>query len=157
MVMERHERAMRDLYIRLLTGWNDRDAGAMAACFSEHATMIGFDGSLAIGRRGIEAHLAPIFRDHPTAAFVTLIREVRPIGDAMLLRADVGMVPPGKSEIRPETNARQVAVAHAGASGLVLELFQSTPAALHADEAGQRQLTEELNDTYAERGPFPVD
>ena len=29
--MDRQEQAMRDLYIRLLKGWNDRDAAAMAA------------------------------------------------------------------------------------------------------------------------------
>src|SRR5215213_2723952 len=58
-----------DLYERLLTAWNDRDAAAFAALFAGDGVSIGFDGSQSTGPE-IQAHLEPIFGDHPTAAFV---------------------------------------------------------------------------------------
>lgn len=56
---------LRALYLQLLRGWNNRDASAMAECFSIDGAMIGFDGSMAEGRTAIQAHLSPIFADRP--------------------------------------------------------------------------------------------
>lgn len=84
------------LYRRLLDRWNARNAAAMAGLFAPEGGMVGFDGSAIDGHAQIERHLTPIFKDHPTAAFVGTVREIRPLGPpASLLRAVVGMVPPG--------------------------------------------------------------
>jgi uncharacterized protein (TIGR02246 family) len=146
---------VRALYLRLLQGWNDRDAEAMAACFSGDAIMIGFDGSLAEDRDTIRGHLAPIFADHPTAAYVAIIRSTRRTGDTGILLADVGMVPPGATAINPAANARQTLVAAETDGQVQIELFQTTPAALHWDEAGREALSAELNAAYEERGLLP--
>ena len=84
------------LYEDLLAAWNGRDAAAMAALYAPHGSQVGFDGSTANGAHEIEAHVAPIFANHPTAAFIGKVREVRALGrDAALLRAVAGMIPPG--------------------------------------------------------------
>ena len=98
--------AVRDLYARLLHAWNGRDAEAFAALFAADGGLIGFDGSQAFGAEVLE-HLRPIFADHPTAACVAKVREVRDLGpDNAILRAIVGMVPPGQQSVNPATNAK---------------------------------------------------
>lgn len=142
-----------DLYKRLISAWNDRDAEAMSALFSPTGIMIGFDGSLVTGAEAVREHLTPIFGDHPTAAYVTIVRSVQPVGDsAILLLADAGMVPPGHSEIHAEANARQTLIASELDGRPQISLFQNTPAALHWDEAGRDALTAELNAVVSSRG-----
>src|SRR6185312_1224023 len=102
------EQAVRDLYQTLLSCWNARDASGMAALFADNGHVIGFDGSQMDGPAAIAAVLGQIFTDHLTAAYVTKVREVRSLGaDAALLRAVVGMVPPGKADLDPAVNAIQ--------------------------------------------------
>ena len=87
----------RELYEHLIGTWNDRDAEAMSSLFAPAGIMIGFDGSLVTGVDAVREHLTPIFADHPTAAYVTIVRSVQSVGDgATLLLADAGMVPPGQ-------------------------------------------------------------
>ncbi|MEN5176913.1 SgcJ/EcaC family oxidoreductase [Brevundimonas diminuta] len=147
--------ALRSLYLQLLQGWNDRDANGMAECFSIGGILIGFDGSLADSREAIQKHLSPIFADHPTAAFVAIIRTTRRIGSAGILLADVGMVPPGAEEINPTANARQTMVANKDGDGWRVSLFQNTPASLHWDEKGREALSAELNASFKRRGLLP--
>ncbi len=86
------------LYQTLLDGWNKHDACQMAEQFAEDGNMIGFDGSQVNGRSEIEAHLSQAFAHHVTAAYVSIVREVRLLSpDVALLRAVVGMVPAGQS------------------------------------------------------------
>ncbi|QAY78855.1 SgcJ/EcaC family oxidoreductase [Sphingosinicella sp. BN140058] len=133
------------LYESLIGAWNERDAGAMAALYAPHGSQIGFDGSAFDGPHAIEAALAPIFRDHPTARFVTIVREIRAIGsDALLLRAVAGMIPPGARQIKPEVNAIQSLVAHRHNGAWKIELFQNTPAAFHGRPDDAAALTREL-------------
>jgi uncharacterized protein (TIGR02246 family) len=146
---------LRALYLRILRGWNDRNADAMAECFSDTAIMIGFDGSLAEGRAAIRDHLSPIFADHPTAAYVAIIRTTHETGDAGILLADVGMVPPGSTAINSAANARQTIVVGEADGRWQVNLFQTTPAALHRDEAGRETLSAELNAAFGERGLLP--
>lgn len=123
--------AVRDLYGRLLSGWNARDAGAFAGLFAHDGVMIGFDGSQAAGPE-IRQHLTPIFSDHPTAAYAAKVRAVRPLGpDRMLLLAIVGMIPPGGDELNPEVNALQSLVAEREGEAWRIVLFQNTPAQYH--------------------------
>jgi hypothetical protein len=65
------------------------------------------------------------------------------------------MVPPGTTEINPAANARQTIVVGDIDGHWRVNLFQTTPAALHWDEAGREALTSELNAAFGERGLLP--
>ncbi|WP_199566770.1 SgcJ/EcaC family oxidoreductase [Streptomyces triticagri] len=137
------------LHRSLLASWNARDAAGFAGHFTEDGTSIGFDGSTVLGREAIEEHLTGIFDDHDPAAYVALVREIRPLGaDSALLRADAGMVPPGGTDIEPAANAVQslVAVRDGAADRWRIALFQNTPAAFHGDPEAADDLTRELRE-----------
>jgi uncharacterized protein (TIGR02246 family) len=139
------DEVVRILYDRLLEAWNKRDAAAMAALFGEFGDMVGFDGSMASGRAEIEAHLKPIFADHPTATFIARVRGVRLLGrDVALLRAVAGMVPPGKADIDPNLNAIQSLIVGRSGDRWQVELFHNTPAAFHGRSEERKRLIEEL-------------
>lgn len=139
--------SVKSLYMQLLDAWNARDAAAFAGLFAPHGAMVGFDGSAARGPAEIEAHLSPIFRDHPTARYVTIVRDLHEIADGVaLLQATVGMVPPGEQQLKPERNALQVLLAsrEGEQADWRIEMFQNTPAAFHGRPDDARKLTEEL-------------
>src|SRR5919107_824600 len=141
------EHQIRRLYEQMLIAWNQQDAPAMAACFEEDGDLVGFDGTQADSRADIEDHLRPIFTDHPTAAYVAKVREIRMLGTNVgILRAVVGMIPPGSDDINPAGNTIQTLVAVEGADGWQAALFQSTPAAWHGRPQDSAALTEELRD-----------
>jgi uncharacterized protein (TIGR02246 family) len=130
---------VRDLYARLLDAWNHRDADAFAALFGDDGAMIGFDGSQAAGP-AIRDHLGPVFADHPTAAYVARVREVRSLAPGVaLLRAAAGMVPPGGDDLNPGVNTVQTLLAARAGDGWRIVLFQNTPAQFH----GRPELTEQ--------------
>jgi uncharacterized protein (TIGR02246 family) len=138
---------IRRLYEQILLAWNQRDAPAMATYFEEEGNLVGFDGSQADSRAAIEDHLRPIFADHPTAAYVAKVREVRMLGSNVgILRAVVGTIPPGTDDLSPTGNTIQTLVAVQNADGWRAALFQSTPAAWHGRPQDSAALTEELRD-----------
>src|SRR5215213_10191403 len=138
---------IRRLYEQILIAWNQQDAAEMAAFFEEDGNVVGFDGSQADSRAAIEDHLRPIFADHPTAAYVAKVREIRMLDrDVGLLRAVVGMIPPNADDINPAGNTIQTLVAVQNAHGWRAALFQSTPAAWHGRPQDSAELTEELRD-----------
>jgi uncharacterized protein (TIGR02246 family) len=138
------EDAARDLYARLLDAWNAHDAGAFAALFAPEGVSIGFDGSQATGDE-IREHLAAVFADHETAPYTARVREVRTIGsDAVLLRAVVGMVPPGGDAVNPDANALQSLVATRTGEGWRIALFQNTPAQYHGRPEAVEEHTAEI-------------
>jgi uncharacterized protein (TIGR02246 family) len=129
------------IYQALLSAWNQRRADAFAALFTEDGTAVGFDGSQMNGRAEIETTLGGIFQNQPTATYVSQIREVRTLADGVvLLRAVVGMVPPGAFEIIAGVNAIQSVVFVQQREDLKIALLQSTPAAFH----GRPELAEAL-------------
>jgi uncharacterized protein (TIGR02246 family) len=137
--------AVEALYFALLDAWNRRDAAGMAALYAEDGVQIGFDGSRADGSGQVRDHLAPIFRDHPTARFVAKVRDCRLLNpDTALLTAVAGMIPPGSERINPPTNAVQTLVASRSAGEWRVELFQNTPAAWHGRDTDRAALTAEL-------------
>ncbi|PWU59729.1 DUF4440 domain-containing protein [Micromonospora globispora] len=141
--------AVRDLYARLLDGWNRRSAQDMAALFASDGCLIGFDGSVATGTEIVE-HLAPIFADHPTAAYVAKVRGVRLLGPTTaLLRAIVGMIPPGAGDVNPAANAHQTLLAEEAAGTWRIVLFQNTPAQYHGRPHLVEQHTAELRPLLA--------
>ena len=142
---EAAERAVRELYSRLIEAWNKRNARNYALVFAEDANLVGYDGSEIQGQARIGSHISEIFSHHQTASYVTLVREVRPITTgAWLLRADVGMIPPGKKELNTERNAVQVMVAVERGGEWRVALFQNTPAAWDGRKEDAEKLNEEL-------------
>lgn len=132
-----------NLYQKLIAAWNNRDAQAMADLFAEQGVQIGFDGSKVIGQKEILSHLEPIFKNHPTAPFITKVKDIRLLGtDVAVLHAIAGMIPPGKTDIEPKVNALQTLVAVKTDDDWRVELFQNTPAQFH----GRPELVEEMTD-----------
>src|SRR5438034_9350637 len=100
------EPEIREIYHRILDGWNRRDATAFAAPFADDGEVIGFDGSQTTGRERITAEMQRVFSDHATGSYVGKIRGLRMIGaQAALLRAVAGVVPAGQSDLDPKLNA----------------------------------------------------
>jgi uncharacterized protein (TIGR02246 family) len=145
---ERHFDAytVRGLYEDVIAGWNARSGTAFAAPFAEDGDSIGYDGSHHSGRSGLAHDLQDIFDHHPTARYVTIVRDLRPLGtDAMILRAVTGLVPPGSSTVRPDTSAWQTVVAERRPDGWAVVLLQNTPTQFHGRPELLEQLTAELN------------
>ncbi|KXV15831.1 hypothetical protein CR51_03055 [Caballeronia megalochromosomata] len=140
----------RRAYYGLLDDWNRQDAIGMAARFSERGSLVGFDGSAIDGRTCIEAHLKPIFAQHPTPRFVAKVREVRRManGQTLLLRAVAGMWPRGATELEPGLTAIQTMVLSLSDGVYRIEMFQNTPAAFH----GRPEESEKLNAELRELG-----
>jgi uncharacterized protein (TIGR02246 family) len=144
---------IRLVYRNLIAGWNAGDAAAMTRDFADDAEIIGFDGTEMTGRERIAAYLAGIFSNHKVASFVTLVREVRTIAPGVaILRAEVGMVPPGSAKINPATNAVQTLVAVEREGAWKVALFQNTPVAWHGREDDVKELTAELQEAFDARG-----
>ena len=141
---------MNGLYRRLIEGWNAGDAGAMAGALAPDGLVIGFDGSQMFGSGEVGTELGRIFADHQTAAYVTKVRSVTPLGaDAALLHAVAGMVSPEDSQIMPDRNSIQTVVGRRGDDGWRVELFQTTPARFD----GRPELSEALAQELAELRP----
>ena len=139
------ENEVRALYEHLLASWNQRDARAFAALFQEDGECIGFDGSQLIGRAEIAEMLHQIFTDSLTAPYIGKIKAVRFVGATVaVVRAIVGMVPPGKEDLEPMLNAVQTLVATRTEGTWQIVLFQNTPAQLHGRPELVQQMTEEL-------------
>jgi uncharacterized protein (TIGR02246 family) len=140
-----YESAVRALYQQLLDSWNSRDADNFAALFTEDGYSIGFDGSQLIGQGEIASTLHQIFADHPTVPYVSIVREVRLLNpNVAILRAIVGMVPPGQTNIEPAVNAIQTLVAQKREDIWRIVHFQNTPAQFHGRPELVQQMTEEL-------------
>lgn len=130
------------LYQQLLQQWNKRNAAGMTALFATNGSLIGFDGSQLNGQKEIYAVLDEIFANFPTAAYVSIVKEVRILSDtSALLFAVVGMVAQGQSDISPEVNAVQTVTAMMEEGKWRIALFQNTPAAFH----GRPELSEQLS------------
>jgi len=143
-----------DLYRALLERWNLRDAAGFAAVFEEEGHSIGFDGSEMHGPAEIEATLGRIFRDHQTSAYIAKVREARPLtAEIALLRAVVGMVPPGGSDIDPAVNAVQTMLATRPDGVWRISLLQNTPAQYHGRPEAVEALTAELRELLQHSRP----
>jgi uncharacterized protein (TIGR02246 family) len=152
-----------ELYRAIVDAWNARDAARMASLFAEDGNMVGFDGSEIATRGAILEHLQPIFADHPTAAYVSMVREIRLLGPSVaMVRAIAGMVPPGQDDFKAELTTVHTLVAVMTASSAapqwVAAMFQSTPAAWHGREHDRQALLDELRAerlTPADTSPRP--
>jgi uncharacterized protein (TIGR02246 family) len=133
------------LYHQLINAWNSRDASAFANLFAYDGVCIGYDGSEMHGREEISTSLAAIFKNHPTAKYVSIVREVKLLGgDLCLVRAHVGMLPPGKTTVDSTKDAIQVMIVRADKQAGLIILFQNTPAQYHGRPEVLGKLTQEL-------------
>ena len=138
--------AIQKLHEELLTSWNAQDANRMSTLFQENGNIIGFDGSQLNGQISIRTELVKVFSHHKTASYVWKVEEVRFLStEVALLRALVGMIPPGKKEINPATNAIQSLVAVLDKKTWKISLFQNTPAQFHGRPELVESMTTELN------------
>ena len=145
--MEDEQHQVLTIYRRLLDAWNRRDPDAFGSLFGEAGSSVGFDGSQMNGHAEIAATLRAIFADHQTASYVAKLREIRSLGSGVtLLRAVVGMLPPGKTELNPAANAVQSLVVVTESGRLRIALFHNTPAAFHGRPHMVEQLTDELTE-----------
>jgi uncharacterized protein (TIGR02246 family) len=136
---------IRGLHHRLLKAWDAQDAEAYTELFTADGTLVGFDGSTVDGRDEIRTHIGGIFTDHATGSYVATVRDVRFLrSDVGLLRAVTGLVPAGRGDINPDTNAIQTLVAVKDDGTWKIASLQNTPAAFHARPAAADALTEEL-------------
>jgi uncharacterized protein (TIGR02246 family) len=133
------------LHKQLLDAWNRRAAADFAALFAEDAYVVGFDGSQMEGRRQIAADIGAVFADHVTATYVGKIEGVRLLTPQVaILRAIVGMVPPGQSGLNPDANALQTLTAVNSDGQWQIAVFQTTPAQFHGRPELARKMTDEL-------------
>jgi uncharacterized protein (TIGR02246 family) len=135
------------LYTRMLEAWNRRDADAFAALFTESCNVVGFDGSQMNGRDQTASELRAIFANHPTASYVAKVRDVRQLdGRVALLRAVVGMIPPGQHDLNPAVNAIQSVIVVLDSGEPRVALLHNTPASFHERPQLTEQLTAELRE-----------
>lgn len=143
---------VKKVYQQLLEAWNNQHARKMADLFAFDGESIGFDGSQSIGREEIFSHLAPIFEHHPTAEFVSKIKNVSFLNsDIAVLRAIAGMVPRGRSEINPNANTHHTLIIINIEGNWLIKLFQNTPAQFHGRPKLVEQMTEELSEVLKEK------
>ena len=139
------EDAVSGLHYQLLDAWNRRAADDFAALFAEDAYVVGFDGSQMDGREQIATDIGAVFVDHVTATYVGKIEDVRWLTPQVaILRAIVGMVPPGQSELNPDANALQTMIAVRSDGQWQIAVFQNTPAQFHGRPELVRKMTDEL-------------
>lgn len=146
------DRGTRELHARLMEAWDKRNARDFALLFASDGYLVGFDGSQVNGQLEVGAHLTEIFSHHQTPAYVSIVRDVRSIApDVALLRANTGLIPPGKDDIDPALNAVQSMVAVQKGGAWKIALFQNTPAAFHERPDAVKKLTEELRAKLREK------
>jgi|SRR5690606_6355743 len=139
--------ALERLHTDLLTAWNEQDSTKIASFFTERGISIGFDGSQYEGSHEIDSEIGMIFKHHQTADYVWKVKEVRFLGlDVAILRAIVGMIPPGQTAINPAANAIQTVVAIKQNGIWKINLFQNTPAQFHGRPDRVEELTSELSE-----------
>jgi uncharacterized protein (TIGR02246 family) len=137
--------AVVELYESLLRSWNERDANRFAALFMTDGICVGFDGTAYSSAEQIAAELAKIFRDHPVAAYVWKIRNVKEVNDrTIILHAVAGMLPPGSRTIKPDRNVIHVLVARQSDDRWLIASYQNTPARYDGRPEAVDALTAEL-------------
>ena len=137
--------AVKVLYQKIIDAWNASSADGFAACFVDDGHIVGFDGSMIDSATSIAQHQREVFGSHQTAAYVYRIREVRQLGaDGMLLRAVVGMVPPGGEDLNPSVNSVQTLIAQRDGQDWRAVMLQTTPAQFHGRPDLAEALTNEL-------------
>ena len=122
------EAAVRDLYRRLLDGWNEGSGAAFAAPFAEDGDLVAFDGTHFEGREEISSFHQELFdRWMKGTRLVGEVTDVRFVGpDVAVVHAVGSTVMRGKTEPSPERDSIQTLVATREGDGWRLAAFQNT-------------------------------
>ncbi len=122
------EAAVRDLYRRLMDGWNRGSGAAFAAAFVEDGDLVAFDGTHFEGREEIAPFHQELFdRWMKGTRLVGKVKDVRFLSpDIALMHAVGGTVMHGKSEPSPERDSIQTLVAIRQDGEWRLAAFQNT-------------------------------
>jgi uncharacterized protein (TIGR02246 family) len=145
--LNRNKHDIERLYHELIESWDKAKARDYANLFAEDANVIGFDGSTMNGRKEIFEHINSIFNNHKTGKYVTIVKEVRFLSpDIGILQAITGLIPAGKDELEPKTNAIQTMVAEKEEDEWHIALFQNTPAQFHGRPDLAEAMTKELRE-----------
>lgn len=138
------------LYHAVLEQWNQRNAAGMTALFAKDGTYVGFDGSQLNGQKELYEVMDEIFGNFPTAAYVSIVKDVRMLGEsAAVLLAVVGMVAQGHTDITPSVNALHALTAVMEEGKWRVAVLQTTPAAYHGRPELSEQLTADLRAALA--------
>jgi uncharacterized protein (TIGR02246 family) len=141
---------IRALYVDFLDSWNRRSGAGVAAGFADDGDIIGFDGSRHSGRLSIASDLRRVFGTTGTAAYIGLIRSVRPIGEGVaVLHAEAGAIPPGGNDIDPSLHSVHTLIAVSEGGRWKIALFQATPATWPEHPEARDVLTAELRGVLA--------
>ncbi len=122
------EAAVRDLYLRLMDGWNRGSGASFAAAFVEDGDLVAFDGTHFEGREEIAPFHQDLFdRWMKGTRLVGKVKDVRFLSpDIALMHAVGGTVMHGKSEPSPERDSIQTLVAIRQDGEWRLAAFQNT-------------------------------
>jgi uncharacterized protein (TIGR02246 family) len=122
------EAAVRDLYEKLMDGWNRGSGEAFAAAFTEDGDLVAFDGTHFEGREEIAPFHQELFdRWMKGSRLVGQVKDVRFLSpDVALIHAVGSTVMRGKSEPSPERDSIQTLVAVRRDDGWRLAAFQNT-------------------------------
>jgi uncharacterized protein (TIGR02246 family) len=123
-----HEAALRALYTQLMDGWNQSDAEAFAAPFTEDGHLVAFDGTHLKGRVEIVSFHQPLFdkwlKGTRLVGEVESLRLLSP--HVALMHARGGTIMRGKSRPSPERDSIQTLVAAKRDGEWRLVAFQNT-------------------------------
>jgi uncharacterized protein (TIGR02246 family) len=143
---------IQDLYENWISSWNEKSADKMASLVGKNGHVIGFDGSQMSGPMEVQSTLGQIFKDYPTAEYISIIKEIRFLSsDIALIRSVVGMVPRGGSQVNPNVNAIQTVIFQKEDQDWKIISLQNTPAAFHGRPNEVFEMTQELQNQFEKK------
>ncbi|WP_306059381.1 SgcJ/EcaC family oxidoreductase [Natronococcus wangiae] len=126
--VEADEAAVRELYQRLMDGWNRGSGDAFASVFAEDGDLVGFDGTRLRGRAEIASFHQALFDKWLTGTrLIGTVESVTfPAPDVAVVHAVGGTILPGKSTPAPERDSIQTLVATNREGEWLFTAFQNT-------------------------------
>jgi uncharacterized protein (TIGR02246 family) len=123
-----HEPAVRELYQRLMNGWNQGDGAAFAAVFTDDGDLVAFDGTHLKGRGQITSVQQRLFDKYLKGTrLVGQVEQVRFLDqDTAVLHAVGNTVMRGKSRPARQRASIQTLVAVRRDNGWRVAAFQNT-------------------------------
>ncbi|MGC5029579.1 SgcJ/EcaC family oxidoreductase [Micromonospora sp. DT229] len=111
--MTMDDRQIRDLFDRLVQAWTDNDAAAYGACFTDDSDYVSYDGTRAVGRRGMQEAHDRLFRGVLAgSALVGEIESIRYVTDGVaIVHGTASVLMPWRARLPKRRLSRQTLVA----------------------------------------------
>lgn len=140
------EAEIRNLYFRVLDGWNRGSGEGFAEPFAEDGEQVAFDGTHFKGRAEIASFHQQLFDTFLKGSrLVGKVRSVRPLTpDVAVLHAVGGTVMAGKQDLDTDRNSVQALVAIRQSGKWQIALFVNVRAQYWGRPEAVQALTEEL-------------